>query len=38
MICIYMTKKYCATYLIKKVKCANYEDLLPKYTTNNKFI
>lgn len=35
-ICQYMSKKYYAIYSMKKKKCANYKNLSPKYTSNNK--
>lgn len=38
MICAYVTKKYCATCSMKKGRCAECEDLSPKYTTNSKLI
>ncbi len=31
-----VTKKYCASYKVKKEKYADYEDLLFKYSTNGK--
>lgn len=33
-----MSKKYYITYFIKKRKYVNYEDLSPKYISNNKYI
>lgn len=33
-----ITKKYCTTFTAKKRKCANCEELLPKCTSNSKFI
>ena len=38
MIYTCVTKKYCATFSIKKGKCAYCEDLPPKCTTNSKLI
>lgn len=32
-----VTKKYCATYLVKKRKCVDYEDLLLKCINDDKY-
>ncbi len=32
----YISKKYCTIYLVKNGKYGDYEDLPPKYTTNDK--
>lgn len=36
--CQYVAKAYCSTCSAKKGKCADCEDLPPKYTTNGKLI
>lgn len=36
-ICQYVTKKYCVTYLIKKGKYIDYEDLPLKCTSDYKY-
>lgn len=33
-----MAKSYCSTYLMKKEKCGDCEELLPKYTTDGNKI
>lgn len=37
-LCQYVSKIYYAIYLIKKEKCADYEDVSPRYTTNSKLL
>ena len=37
-ICQYVTKKYCTTYLVKKGKCGDCENLLLKWTINGNFL
>lgn len=37
-ICQCVSKKYCITYIAKKKKCADYEELSSKFISNSKFI
>lgn len=36
--CQYILKKHCITCKLKKGKYGDYKELLPKYTTQNKFL